>query len=86
MNAPKTPTPQFAADYERWRHGGWYNHSAVYPSGATGCVSNNYPDKRWRITGGIIDLDHLTFSSRDDAAKAETLFAYALRGAVETRA
>jgi hypothetical protein len=73
-----TPTPKFTASYERWPHRRWRNNSAVYPSGTAGCISNNYPDKRWRISCTLINLDHLTFSSRDDAAKAETLFTYAL--------
>lgn len=30
--------------YSSWRHGGWYVHNVRYPSGACGCVSNNYPD------------------------------------------
>lgn len=54
--------------YSRWRHGGWYVDNCVYPSGAVGCVSNNYPDKKWRIVCGPQEI---TFSSRDDAAKAE---------------
>lgn len=54
--------------YERWRHGGWYVSNITYPSGAIGCVSNNYPDKKWRIACGPQDL---TFSSRNEAAYAE---------------
>lgn len=62
--------------YSRWRHGGWYVHNVRYPSGAIGCVSRNYPDKKWRIAcddrrdelGGAGDF---TFSSRDAAARAE---------------
>jgi hypothetical protein len=77
-------TLNFVADYQKWRHGGWYNHAATYPNGATGCVSNNYPDKRWRIQ--CWNLEQLAFSTRDDAAKAEALFAYALRHATEINA
>lgn len=62
--------------YSKWRHGGWYVDNLHYPSGACGCVSNNYPDKKWRIAcdGRRTDLgvpgDH-TFPSRDAAARAE---------------
>lgn len=63
-------------EYSRWRHGGWYVSNISYPSGACGCVSNNYPDKKWRIAcddrrkelGGQGDY---TFPSRDAAARAE---------------
>ena len=36
-------------DYAPWRHGGWYVGNVRYPNGAVGCVSRNYPDRRWRI-------------------------------------
>lgn len=55
--------------YDRWRHGGWYVTNIHYPSGACGCVSNNYPDKKWRIACG--SYYHITFSTRRDAACAE---------------
>lgn len=64
-------------EYSRWRHGGWYVNNVQYPSGAVGCVSNNYPDKRWRIV--CADLDDITFDSRDAAARAEAVYAEALR-------
>lgn len=62
--------------YTPWRHGGWYVANVRYPSGACGCVSRNYPDKKWRIVcdnrrrelGGPGDF---TFKSRDEAAQAE---------------
>lgn len=62
--------------YSRWRHGGWYVQNVNYPSGAVGCVSNNYPDGKWRIVcderrvdlGGEGDV---TFQTRDAAARAE---------------
>lgn len=56
-------------EYSKWRHGGWYVHNVRYPSGAIGCVSNNYEDGKWRIACG--NLHGITFSSRADAAKAE---------------
>lgn len=56
--------------YSAWRHGGWYVHGVRYPSGAIGCVSRNYPDKKWRV----VCQEHLgTFASRDGAALAEHL-------------
>lgn len=60
---------KFKPDYERWRHGGWYTDTQ-YPSGGCGCVSNNFPDKRWRIIDAGGASDDVSFSSRDDAAKA----------------
>jgi hypothetical protein len=56
-------------EYERWRHGGWYVTNVTYPSGAVGCVSNNYPDRKWRIACGRPESE--TYPSRDAAARAE---------------
>ena len=60
--------------YSPWRHGGWYVHSVRHPSGACGCVSNNYPDGKWRIAcyadGRPFD-DRPTFKTREAAANAE---------------
>jgi hypothetical protein len=64
----------FTPLYERWRHGGWYVLNVRYPSGACGCVSANFADKRWRI---VADLDRIpfdqvpTFRTRDEAAREE---------------
>lgn len=56
-------------EYRAWRGGGWYVDNVHYPSGAVGCVSRNYADKKWRI---VCDRDFTrTFRSRDDAARAE---------------
>jgi hypothetical protein len=60
--------------YEPWRHGGWYVTSVRYPSGAVGCVSRNYADKKWRVvcdntTPGA--PDDQTYPNRDAAARAE---------------
>ena len=69
----ETWTPQFSS----WRHGGWYVDNIRYPSGAVGCVSRNYEDKKWRIVcderkgshpGG--ENDH-TYPNRTAAALAE---------------
>jgi hypothetical protein len=65
--------------YSSWRHGGWYVHTVKYPSGAIGCVSNNYPDKKWRIAcddrrvsdGRLGGPNDYTFPTREAAANAE---------------
>lgn len=67
--------------YSPWRHGGWYVSGVRYPSGACGCVSRNYPDRKWRIAcdGRRRDLNapgDVTFRSREEAARAEQLLAF----------
>ena len=62
--------------FSRWRHGGWYVKNIQYPSGACGCVSNNYPDKKWRIAcddrrNDLGDEGDYTFPTRHAAACAE---------------
>lgn len=57
--------------YAPWRHGGWYVQNVRYPSGACGCVSRNYPDKKWRIACDTRGDNAPTFKSRDEAALAE---------------
>jgi len=61
-------------EYAPWRHGGWYVTNLRYPSGAVGCVSRNYTDRKWRIvcqnTGPGVEGDR-TFPTRDAAARAE---------------
>lgn len=57
-------------EYDRWRHGGWYVNNVVYPSGAVGCVSRNYPDHKWRIVCDRREGDY-TYPNRDAAARAE---------------
>lgn len=68
---------QWTPQYEPWRHGVWYVVNVRYPSGACGCVSSNFTDRKWRIVcdnrpgswfGG--PNDH-TYPSRDAAARAE---------------
>jgi len=56
--------------YEPWRHGGWYVTNVCYPSGAVGCVSRNYPDRKWRIACDSRKGDY-TYASREAAARAE---------------
>ena len=64
----QAPPEQFV--YAPWRHGGWYVHNVRHPNGGCGCVSRNFPDKKWRIACDPRDEDH-THASRDDAARAE---------------
>jgi hypothetical protein len=84
LSAPGSDDKQeWTPVYSRWRHGGWYVDNVRYPGGACGCVSNNYPDKKWRVAcdsrrnelGGPGDY---TFASRDAAARAEFVLAKAL--------
>lgn len=64
-------------EYSPWRHGGWYVHNVRYPTGAVGCVSRNYSDRKWRIVcddreGSYPDgPDDHTYPNRDAAARAE---------------
>jgi hypothetical protein len=58
--------------YESWRHGGWYVTNLRRVSGAVGCVSRNYPDRKWRIVCDDRPNAHsFTYASRDAAAYAE---------------
>jgi hypothetical protein len=73
---PQSTFRPWQASYSRWRHGGWYVTNIRYPSGAVGCVSNNYPDKKWRIVCDerrreLGSEGDFTFPSRDAAARAE---------------
>jgi len=76
MNTSQAATRVLRADfkpnYSKWRHGGWYVDNVRYASGAVGCVSRNYPDRKWRI---VCDprpfAAQPTFASRDEAAFAE---------------
>lgn len=72
--------PSALLHYSRWRHGGWYISGIRYPSGACGCVSSNYPDKKWRIVCDRRRQDlnapgDVTFRSREEAARAEQVLA-----------
>ncbi len=58
--------------YEPWRHGGWYVMNIRYPSGAVGCVSRNYDDRKWRIVCDPRPFEERpTFPNRDAAAQGE---------------
>jgi len=60
--------------YTPWRHGGWYVSEVRYASGACGCVSRNYPDRKWRIVCDSRPFEERpTFKSRNEAARAEFL-------------
>jgi hypothetical protein len=72
-------------EYEPWRHGGWYVVNVRYPSGAVGCVSRNYEDRRWRIVCDEREDDY-TYPSREAAARAERgLIAAGILGGGETK-
>ena len=79
-----TNTPKFT--YSPWRHGGWYVNEVIYPSGAIGCVSRNYEDRKWRIVCDPrqFDDDQPTFNTRDEAARAELELARGERTGAET--
>ena len=66
--------------YARWRHGGWYVEDVIYPSGAVGCVSRNYLDRKWRIAcDDRPDAYELfTYPNRTAAADAEAAIVAAL--------
>ena len=70
----------WAPVYSRWRHGGWYVDNVRYPSGAVGCVSNNFSDGKWRIVCGGRPYAE-TFPTRDAAARKERSVAMAEVGA-----
>ena len=72
--------PSALLHYSRWRHGGWYISGIRYPSGACGCVSSNYPDRKWRIVcddrrQALNEPGDVTFGSREAAARAEQMLA-----------
>jgi hypothetical protein len=64
------PDPGFEPQYEKWRGGGWYVFGVRHKNGGCGCVSRNYPDRKWRIVCDSRDGDH-TYLSRDEAARTE---------------
>lgn len=71
--------------YEKWRHGGWYVTNVRYPSGAVGCVSRNYPDRKWRIVCDprLNAHDVHLYPSRDAAARAERDLVQNMEGAFQ---
>jgi hypothetical protein len=70
--------------FSSWRHGGFYVDNLRYPNGACGCVSNNYPDKRWRIVCDPrgFGAGH-TYNGRVSAARAEKELVDAMKASNE---
>ena len=59
-------------EFSHWRHGGWYVDNLRYPSGAVGCVSRNYDDRKWRIVCDPCPFaERPTFKNRIEAAFGE---------------
>lgn len=70
--APAKATSNWMPSFSRWRHGGWYVDNARYPDGAVGCVSNNYPDGKWRVVCDPRGFEHApVFGTRHQAAMAQ---------------
>ncbi len=68
--------PPASFSFSSWRHGGWYVSNVRYPSGAIGCVSNNYADGKWRVVcderrDGLNEPGDFTFPTREAAAHGE---------------
>lgn len=58
--------------YDKWRHGGWYVGGVTYPSGASGCVSRNFADRKWRIACDPAPFATApTYRNRTEAARGE---------------
>lgn len=70
-------TTTWEPSFSPWRHGGWYVDNVRYASGAAGCVSRNYADRKWRIVCDDRPDAHErhTYPSRDAAARAERALA-----------
>lgn len=79
--ASASAAAQWKPTYSRWRHGGWYTN-VRYPSGASGCVSNNFADKKWRIVCDSRQGNH-TYETRYADAMAELEIALAEHIALE---
>jgi len=79
---PNGPPADWKPSYSPWKDSGWYVSNVRYPQGHVGCVSDKYPDKKWRIVcdsrlkeiGGEGDF---TYPTRDAAARAEYALAKA---------
>lgn len=76
------PPYDWRPSYTPWSSGGWYVSNVRYPSGSVGCVSNNYPDGKWRIVcdkrrNNLNEPGDFTFTTRDEAARAEYALAKA---------
>ncbi len=76
MTTQSTTEDDWKPTFSKWRHGGWYVTNVRYPNGASGCVSNNYDDKKWRIACDPRPFEtQPTFLTRDAAARAERVLA-----------
>lgn len=77
---PACPPPDWTPSFSPWRHGGWYVDNVQYASGAIGCVSRNYEDRKWRIVcdprrEALGSPGDFTFGSRLEAARVEYVLA-----------
>jgi hypothetical protein len=70
MNGATNQTNEWTPIYAPWRHGGWYVTNIHHARGGIGCVSRNFPDRKWRIVCDARDGEH-TYRTRDEAARAE---------------
>lgn len=84
MKMPNVPADQLAEliqsiptqfVYTPHRDGGWYVSNVQYASGAVGCVSRNYPDRKWRVVCDPRGDAAPTYKNRDEAAAAEFVIA-----------
>jgi hypothetical protein len=84
INTNNADASEWQPAFARWRHGGWYVTNIRHTGGAVGCVSNNYPDKKWRIVcderrQNLGEDGDFTFPDRHSAARAEYELAKAKR-------
>lgn len=68
-------SPDWQPSYSAWRHGGWYVDNLRYPSGAVGCVSRNFADRKWRA---VCVPGEATYATRNEAAQAERAYVLGL--------
>lgn len=75
QEAARIVRPPESFSFSSWRHGGWYVN-VRYPTGASGCVSKNYDDGKWRIVcddrrDELNEAGDFTFPTREAAAHGE---------------
>jgi len=79
-----TTADNWVPEYAPWRHGGSYVTNVGYISGHSGCVSRNFPDRKWRIVCDPRPFEQQpTFRTRDEAAHAERAIARSPERAIE---
>lgn len=66
--------------YSRWRHGGSYVDSVIYPGGAIGCIGSAATSASGTFAPVCFELGQ--FRTRDAAARAERAFAVEVGRAV----